>query len=277
MRIADDIDVGRRHRLPFAHDLGRERMLRLAGGDVRNRPKLDDARRRERSVVSPYAYERTPGRVGADGAVGHAGDGPSPRGDAGNPTCRLAQPLLGDARDQSAARTRSTSSSPRSWPTQSASTPASSARTADSSTPTVALTAFISSASASTSPSKPSSPRRRPCTIARAERRRRIVEGRHAHVRGHDRLHARSDRCAERLEPVLDVARDGRQLEMRVLLGRAVARKVLRARSDVTRLRAADVGRDVACDERRRPSRTRASRSPGSPARSRRRPARGSS
>ena len=68
---------------------------------------------------------------------------------------------------------------------------------------------------------------------ARAERGGRVVESGDAHVRGHDRPHAGGDRGPERLQTVFDVARDGRELEMGVLLGRAVAGKVLRTGGDV--------------------------------------------
>ncbi len=65
-----------------------------------------------------------------------------------------------------------------------------------------------------------------------AQRRGRVAERRHADVRRHDRAHAGVDRGAERLEAGLDVAGDDGQLEVRVLLGRAVAGEVLRARGD---------------------------------------------
>ena len=55
----------------------------------------------------------------------------------------------------------------------------------------------------------------------------------------------------ERLEPRLDVAGDRRQLEVGVLLRRAVPGEVLDASGDATRLRAANVRGDVPRDERR--------------------------
>ena len=63
--VADDVHVGFRDRLAFTHDLGRQRVLRLAGGDVRDRTKLDDPRRRAEGRVT-FADERTPRGVGAD-------------------------------------------------------------------------------------------------------------------------------------------------------------------------------------------------------------------
>ena len=69
-------------------------------------------------------------------------------------------------------------------------------------------------------------------------------------VRGHDRPHAGGDRGAKRRQPVLDVADERRQLEMRVLLGRAVAGEVLRACRHAAALDPAHVGRDVPRDER---------------------------
>ena len=54
----------------------------------------------------------------------------------------------------------------------------------------------------------------------------------HADVRRHDRLDAGLDRRAERRQPVADVAGHDGQLEVRVLLGRAVAGEVLGAGGD---------------------------------------------
>ena len=64
------------------------------------------------------------------------------------------------------------------------------------------------------------------------QRRGRVVERGDPHVSGHDRLHAGIDRRAERQQPVADVAGHDRQLEVRVLLRRAVAGEVLRAGRD---------------------------------------------
>ena len=68
-------------------------------------------------------------------------------------------------------------------------------------------------------------------------------------MRRHDRLHAGLDRRAERRQAGGDVTDHRRQLEVRVAVGRAVAREVLRAAGDPVRLQAADVRRDVASDE----------------------------
>ena len=103
VRVADDVHVGLRHRLALANDLGRQRVLGLAGGDVRNRTKLDDPRRRAEGRVA-VADERTPRGVGADGAVGaRRVTGRAQADDARDSTCRLAETLLGNARDQSGA------------------------------------------------------------------------------------------------------------------------------------------------------------------------------
>ncbi len=67
---------------------------------------------------------------------------------------------------------------------------------------------------------------------ARVQRRGLVAERRDANVRRHDRADARGDGGAERLQPRLDLPFDRRQLEMRVLGGRAVPREVLRARRD---------------------------------------------
>ena len=208
VRVTHDVTSAGGNGLALADDLGRERVLRLAGGDVRHRTQLDDPRRRRKRRVALDAASARRAASAAPARSAHAARPAEPRPRPAQPGRQPRGAAPRGRRATSAARMRTTSSSPRSWPTHSASTPASSARTADSSTPTVALTAFISSASASTSPSKPSSSRSSPCDDARAERRGRVVERGDAHVRGHDRLHAGGDRGPERLEPVFDVAGD---------------------------------------------------------------------
>ena len=88
-----------------------------------------------------------------------------------------------------------------------------------------------------------------------------VVERRHADVRGHDRLHARPrsrprNGGSARSRSVVEVDVDGRQLEVRVGAGRAVAGEVLRARGDAARLEPAHERRDVPRDERADRSRT---------------------
>ena len=94
-------------------------------------------------------------------------------------------------------------------------------------------------------PSKPSSSRSSPSTIARRQRRRTLlVERRHQDVRRHDRRDAGRDRRLERHE--LDASQpigrmlDERQLEMRVDAGVAVPGKVLAARGDALGLQRPD-------------------------------------
>ena len=79
----------------------------------------------------------------------------------------------------------------------------------------------------------------------RAERRRSLVERGHDEMCGHHRLHARSDRGAEREQRRLEVARDDGQADVRVDGGVTVAGEVLRARGDALALRSLDERRHV--------------------------------
>ena len=125
-----------------------------------------------------------------------------------------------------------THSGRRSWPRHSRSAPASRARTAPSFSPTEPLTARISRASVTTTPSKPSSPRRRSVITARLRvpgassspvtRMWAVITARTPALDG------RAKRQQHRGHRLV-VALDGRELEVRVLLGVAVAREVLRA------------------------------------------------
>ena len=93
-----------------------------------------------------------------------------------------------------------------------------------------------------------------------AHRGGRLAERPYDDVRGHDRLHARGDGRAERLEcDVLDRL-DHRKREVRVDRGVAVAGEVLGASRDPRTLQPADERGDVSSDERRRPRRTSGSR-----------------
>ena len=84
-----------------------------------------------------------------------------------------------------------------------------------------------------------------------AQGRGRVVERRDEQVRGHHRLHVCRDCSAERQQRELEVALDGRQIEVRVDVGVAVPREVLRAGGDALALRALDERRDVTGDELR--------------------------
>ena len=103
--------------------------------------------------------------------------------------------------------------------------------------------------------------------MSAAQRRRPVSIARDDDVGGHDRLHAGRDRGAERRELDLrsasrDVATVGR-LEMRVDLGGAVPREVLRTRGDPGGLQALDERGDVPGDELRVARRTSGRRSRG--------------
>ena len=234
MRVAHDINVGGRNR---ARPRGRPRRRASARASpaamFARRTQLDDARRRPEARVTD-SRDRPARRIGAaprgrrcrsmaaptrrpaaTRAAASASRSSGTRGDERLPDAGSRPPR----RDRDRCRAHRRPLRVRGPPTPRR--------------PTVALTAFISSASASTSPSKPSVSRSSPRTMRAAQRRRRVVECGHADMRGHDRLHAGCDRGTERLEARFDVARDGRKLEMRVLLGRAVTGKVLCARGDV--------------------------------------------
>ena len=86
---------------------------------------------------------------------------------------------------------------------------------------------------------------------ARAERRRLVVERQDAHVRGHDRTDAGRDCRPERREPLIQVAADEGELQVRVLRGVAVPGEMFCARGDSPALQAGHEGGDVARDERR--------------------------
>ena len=109
-----------------------------------------------------------------------------------------------------ASTSASTVSSCRSWPRQSASTPAASASTAASSTPTPPLIARISSASVTTSPSKPSSSRSSPVRIRAAQRGGQLVEPGTSRCAGHHRRTPASIAARNGGSAVADVATDDR-------------------------------------------------------------------
>ena len=82
-----------------------------------------------------------------------------------------------------------------------------------------------------------------------AHRGGRVAERPYDDVRGHDRLHARGDGRAERLECDFLDRLDHRKREVRVDRGVAVAGEVLGARRDTRTLQPADEGADVSGDE----------------------------
>ena len=134
---------------------------RRAAAAVRRRPCPG---RRARAAPPPGRARRTAARPPRD----------PPRRERGSTATRAAASatLLSSSRPSRtaatmAARTRATCPSSMSCPRQSASAPASSACTAPSSIPTVALTAFISSASVTIVPVNPSSSRSSPVSWAR--------------------------------------------------------------------------------------------------------------
>ena len=118
--------------------------------------------------------------------------------------------------------------------------------------PTFAEIAFISSASLTIAPSKPSSLRKRPDDRL-AQRRRDGVECRHEDVRRHDRGDSHIDGGPKRPKRTgyesVSVVIDHRQLEMRVDGGVTVPRKVLRARRDAAFLGSGYERRYVARNE----------------------------
>ncbi len=109
--------------------------------------------------------------------------------------------------------------------------------------------ARISSASLSTSPSKPSSLRRTPETIRGLSVAGSVVELGNEEVPGHDALHARLDRRPERKQGLSEVARGRRKREMRVDGRVAVAGKVLCTRGDANPLSSCNKGGDVPRNE----------------------------
>ena len=102
-----------------------------------------------------------------------------------------------------------------------------------------ALIARISSASVTTSPSKPSSSRRRPVRIRGLSVAGCVVERAHEQCPRHHRAYACRDRGAERQQRGVEVAVDDGQLVVRVDRGVAVAGEVLGARGDALALRPA--------------------------------------
>ena len=196
-------------------------------------------------------------------------DGNVARRDAARPPPRAVLSSSRPSRTAAtmAARTRATCPSSMSCPRQSASAPASSACTAPSSIPTVALTAFISSASVTIVPVNPSSSRSSPVSRARLS-----VAGTSSTAgttRWADMIARRAggDRRAERreldLEQLLARRRDDGQAEVRVDVGGAVAGKVLRAGGDSTRLEPASRTRRRGGRRAPGPSRTSGRRSRG--------------
>ena len=153
------------------------------------------------------------------------------RSSGSRPACDRVDDRAADALDGVVARGRGRGRARR--------RPAASARTAPSSTPTVSARPRISSASVTTSPSKPSSSRSRPVEhAARLSVAGSVVERRHDDVRGHDRLTPASIAARNGTQRGLEIALGARQLEVRVLRGVAVAREVLRAGGDAAALQA---------------------------------------
>ena len=122
---------------------------------------------------------------------------------------------------------------------------------AASSTPTPPLIARISSASVTTSPSKPSSSRRSPVMIRRLSVAGSSSRPGTTRCPRHHRLDACRDRGPERQQRSLEVARHDGEVEVRVDGRVAVPGEVLRAGGDALPLRPAHERRDVAGDELR--------------------------
>ena len=107
VRVAHDVDVGGGHRLALANDLrARERVLGLAGGDVRDRPQLDDRAARAAKRVSPT---HSSARRAASAALGRSVDAADRRAPRRRRARSARQPRAAappGTRATSAARTR---------------------------------------------------------------------------------------------------------------------------------------------------------------------------
>ena len=243
--VAHDVHVRGRHELALPDDRRlAQPVLGLAGGDVRRRPQLDDHRRpRERHVT--FDDERAARSGSRTRMVGGARSGPRPVREPGDSSRRLAEPALVHIRNEGGA-------DPVDGVLAEIVTDTESIDACGECLHRGALDADRLGHRLHLQRIRHDDAVEAELVAEQALDQRRVDGGGQivdADMRRHDRLHSRGDRGPERLEPRLEVADELRQLEMRVLRGRAVARPVLRAGGDAPTLEPANPRADMPRNE----------------------------